>query len=421
MDIELLLKGIIEAGKSPLAFVAYIVVAIAWAAIVWKEARIKNITKTLALLPEDKRLKALELEYKLIPKNGLSSQEFLTHERRRYYFLAFGISMLAALVITTLAIYRYIQIDRLNVAGEKMKIAYQTFIRGTTTADDNRFKNAIGKLEESVVINPTYSGYTNLADIYEEVGEVDKAIWASQKAIDMDPTNPSPQNMIGMLLKDKGQLDEAEKHLLKAQSLFERKQLKDDEFQASILVNSGNVYYEKADAATQKDEKENNAKIAIEKFYEPALLLRGGLKNDRFLANLLGNTANSYRILANYKKAEELMFQSIALKETLAKSSPLWISLGIGYFNLSDIYLKQRAINDAKRYIRLSEDIFKNSGSAINLGSVTLANAKIAEIEGDYESARNLGENARKIFAAANLGLYENKATKYLSELNPNK
>ena len=63
-------------------------------------------------------------------------------------------------------------------------------------------------------------------------------------------------------------------------------------------------------------------------------------QNKRFLANLLGNTANSYRILGDYKKAEELAFQSIAIKEALAKSSPLWNSLGIGYFNLGDIYLK---------------------------------------------------------------------------------
>lgn len=420
MDIELLLKGVGEVAKSPLSFVAYAIVAIAWAAIAWKEARIKNITKTLALLPEDKRLKALELEYKLIPKNGLSSQEFLTHERRKYYFLAFGISMFAVLVIATLAIYRYIQIDRINVAGETMKIAYQAFARSTTTADDNRFMNAIGKLEESVIINPTYSGYANLADIYEEVKEVDRAIWASQKAIELDPTNPSPENMIGMLLKDKGQLDEAEKHLLTAQSLFEQKHLKDDEFQTSILVNTGNVYYEKADATSNSEEKEKYARIAIEKFYKPALLLRGGLQNKSYLANLLGNTANSYRILGNFKKAEELMFQSIALKDSLAKSSPLWNSLGVGYFNLGDIYLKQGAIKDAKKYIQLSADIFKSSEnpSALVLGSVALANAEIARIEGDYDNARSLGESARMIFSAKDLGLYEGKATKFLIELN---
>lgn len=354
MDVGLLLKGLGEAAKSPLAFVAYVFVVLTWAAIVWKEARIKNLSKSLALLPEGKRLEALKLEYKLLPKNGLSPGEFLTHERRRYYFLAFGISIVALLLIATLAIYRYIELDKLNVAGETMRIAYQTFIRGTTTADDNRFKTAIGKMEESVIIKPTYSGFANLADIYEELGEVDRAIWASKKAAELDPSNPSPQNMLGALLKDKGQLDEAEQHLKIAQALFEKKAAKDDEFQVTLLVNAGNVHYERADTSSEKEAKQKHAKVAIDQFYEPALLLRGGLQNKRFLANLLGNIANSYRMIGDFKKAEQLMFQSIALKEVLAKSSPAWNSLGIGYFNFGDIYLKQGRVNDAKKYFQLS-------------------------------------------------------------------
>ncbi len=279
MDIDILIKGLSEAAKSPLSFVAYVVISIAWAAITWKEARIKNITKALSLLPEEKRLKALELEYKLIPKAGLSSREFLDHERKKYYLFAFAISVIAILIVATLGIYRSIELDKQKVVGETMNIAYQTFIRGTTTADDNRFATAIGKIEESVKISPSYSGYVNLADIYEEVGEVDKAIWASQQAALLDPTNPSPENMIGSLLKDKGQLDAAEQHLLRAMSLFDAKKIKDDEFRVTILVNTGNVYYERAEAANLPSQKMKYAEIAITKYYEPSLALRGGLQN----------------------------------------------------------------------------------------------------------------------------------------------
>ncbi|PPD42381.1 MAG: hypothetical protein CTY16_14790 [Methylobacter sp.] len=417
MDIDLLVKGLSEAAKSPLSYVAYMFIVIAWAAITWKESRIKNITKALSLLPEEKRLEALKLEYKLIPKSGLSSSEFLKHERKRYYFLAFAISVIAMLIVATLGIYRSIELGKQKVAGETMNIAYQTFIRGTTTADDNRFATAIGKIEESVKISPTYSGYVNLADIYEEVSEVDKAIWASQQAALIDPTNPSPENMIGALLKDKGNLDDAESHLLHAMLLFNATKKKDDEFRVTILVNTGNVYYERAEAAKQEADKIRYAEKAIKNYYEPALALRGGLQNKRFLANLLGNAANSYRIIGAFAKAEELAFQSIALKETLAKSSPLWNSLGIGYLNLGDIYLKQGNLDSAQKYFDKSEDIFNSSRSSVGMGSTYFAKAELAKIKGDIAAAKKNAESARSIFASDNLGLYEKKATEFISKL----
>lgn len=417
MDIDVLVKGLSEAAKSPLSYVAYMFIVIAWAAITWKESRIKNITNALSLLPEEKRLEALKLEYKLIPKSGLSSSEFLKHERKRYYFLAFAISVIAMLIVATLGIYRSIELGKHKVVGETMNIAYQTFIRGTTTADDNRFATAIGKIEESVKISPTYSGYVNLADIYEEVGEVDKAIWASQQAALIDPANPSPENMIGALLKDKGNLDDAESHLLRAMSLFDAAKRKDDEFKVTILVNTGNVYYERAETAKQEADKIRYAETAIKKYYEPALVLRGSLQNKRFLANLLGNAANSYRIIGAFAKAEELAFQSIALKETLTKSSPLWNSLGIGYFNLGDIYLKQGNLDSAQMYFDKSEDIFNSSRSSVGMGSTYLAKAELAKIKGDFAAARKNAESARSIFASGNLGLYEKKATEFISKL----
>jgi tetratricopeptide (TPR) repeat protein len=200
-------------------------------------------------------------------------------------------------------------------------------------------------------------------------------------------------------------------------SLFVATKRKDDEFKVTILVNSGNVYYERAEAAEQKAEKVLHAETAIKKYYEPALALRGGLQNKRFLANLLGNTANSYRIIGDYAKAEELAFQSIALKENLAKSSPLWNSLGIGYFNLGDIYLKQRNVNFAQKYFDKSEDIFNSSRSVVGMGSVLLAKAEIEKIKGDVETARKNAESARSIFASGNLGLYENKAKEFINKL----
>ena len=186
MEIDVLLQGLSEAAKSPLAFVAYCIVIFGWASIAWKESRFKTIAKNLALIPEDQRLEAMKLEYGLEPKEGLSAESYLRLKKKSYLFLAFGITVIATLLISTLAIYRSIQIDKANLAQQTMNIAYETFIRGTTTADDNRFKNSIGKLDEALAVNPSYSGYVNLADIYDEVGNVEGALWASKKAAELE-------------------------------------------------------------------------------------------------------------------------------------------------------------------------------------------------------------------------------------------
>lgn len=417
MELEVLLRGLVETAKSPLAFVAYCIVVIGWALIVWKESRFKTIAKSLELLPENQRLEAMRLEYGLEPKDGLSPESFLQLTKRRYIFTAFGLTIVVALLIITLAIYRSIQIDKANVAQQTMNIAYEVFIRGTTTADDNRFKNAIGKLEEALKVNPSYSGYANLADIYDEVGDVDGALWASRKAAELEPTNPSPEIHIGMFLKDKGKLKEAEEHSKRALALFKKMNVSDDEFMATILVNLGNIYYELADAATG-NEKRKLALIANEQYYQPALELRGGLKDRRFLANLLGNAANNYRLLEEFELAEELMFQSISIKEKLAKQSPLLSSLGIGYFNLGDVYLKQGKISDAKKYFDLSEEIFLASDHQIGLGSIHLAKGDIAQRNNNLELAKSEWQIARQIFSSNGLDLYTSKATEKLESLN---
>lgn len=417
MEIDVLLQGLSEAAKSPLAFIAYCIVILGWASIVWKESRFKTIAKNLELIPEDQRLEAMKLEYGLEPKEGLSAESYLRLKKKSYLFLAFGITVIATLLISTLAIYRSIQIDKANVAQQTMNIAYETFIRGTTTADDNRFKNSIGKLEEALAVNPSYSGYVNLADIYDEVGNVDGALWASKKAAELDPTNPSPEIHIGMFLKDKGEFEEALKHSKKALDLFNTMNIDDDEFMVTILVNIGNIYYEMADSSTGEQRKEF-AQQAAEQYYQPALELRGGIKNKRFLANLLGNAANNHRLLEEFELAESLMFQSIAIKEKLAKQSPLWGSLGIGYFNLGDVYLKQEKLNEAEKYFNLSEDIFTASDHQIGLGSVRLARGDIAKINNNLELAKQEWQAARQIFSSNGLGLYANKAADKLAGLN---
>ena len=336
MNVDLLIKGLAQAGKEPLAFVAYTILIIAIFSVAWKESRIKIIAKSLKDLPESERLEALKLEYNLQPRDGMDTTSFLILEKRRHYFLLAMTIIAMIVIIGSLGIYRYIQLDKISTFNSTMKLAYDALARGTTSADDNRFANAIGRMEESVNLNPSYQGYMLLADIYDESGNTGAALAASRKAAQLDPDNPSPEMYIGMFLKDLGRFNEAEKHLRAAIRKFDATGLRDAELRVALLVNLGNVYYERADAASG-EERVRLAKIALSDFYRPALDLFDEVKDERYKANALGNIANAFRLNKDFRKAEYYMLQSIAKKENIYHSDPAYRSIGIGYFNLSDV------------------------------------------------------------------------------------
>lgn len=418
MDLPVLIQGISSVASSPLAFGAYITVIIFWAFISYKKLYFSNIERSISHLPEQDRIKVLIKDYGLKPKGGLSSEQYLTHITRRYFFYGFIIIMIVIFLLASLGFQRYMELDKLKAEGQAIKTAYEAFRRGTSAADDSNFQNAAGKLEEALRLNPTAAGYSNLSDIYDEINEPDKAISASQLALKLDPDNPTAENMLGLLYKNKGDLINAEKHLIRALEIFNTQNKVDDEFLVSVLGNLGNIYYEMADANPTQDKKYKLAQIALEKYYQPALNLKGSIQGKRFIAILLGNAANCYRILGEYNKSEALMFESISIKEKIVKSSPESTSLGNGYINLADIYLKQGALSRSLIYVMKSEEIFKVSNNAIGLGSAELIMAMILKARGDIKSARTHALNARAIFSSASLDLYTHKAQIILENLD---
>ena len=84
MEIEILLQGLSSAAKSPLAFVAYCIVVLGWAAIAYKDSRFRMIAKKLELLPENQRLEAMKLEYGLEPRDGLTPESYLSLKKKNY-------------------------------------------------------------------------------------------------------------------------------------------------------------------------------------------------------------------------------------------------------------------------------------------------------------------------------------------------
>jgi hypothetical protein len=97
---RLTISSLPTVASSPFAFVAYIVVVLAWLIIAWRVKRNKNLLENLVKLPENDRLRAFETEVGHIPiKEGLSPEQYLRSRIHYYYFLAFSILCLVIVTI----------------------------------------------------------------------------------------------------------------------------------------------------------------------------------------------------------------------------------------------------------------------------------------------------------------------------------
>jgi hypothetical protein len=84
----------------PLAFVAYIVVVLAWLIVALKVKRNNNLLKVLDKLPSEDRLRALQSEMGSVQlAAGLSPEQYLRSRIHLYYFLGFSILCLVGLLI----------------------------------------------------------------------------------------------------------------------------------------------------------------------------------------------------------------------------------------------------------------------------------------------------------------------------------
>lgn len=116
MAIEALIKNIGLAATSPYAFVAYILVVLAWVYVVSSQARLKKIAETLDKLPEEQRADLLAKEYSTFPKSGLSAEQWLRARKLHLLFLGFIAVLLVITVLLTIAITGEQEFQRSKVA-----------------------------------------------------------------------------------------------------------------------------------------------------------------------------------------------------------------------------------------------------------------------------------------------------------------
>lgn len=101
------ISAIPTVATNPLAFVAYIVVIIAWVIIAWRVKRNSNLLKSLDKLPENDRLAALQLEMGTVRlAKGLSPSQYVRSRIHFYYFLGFSILCLVVVIIFVVSAFK---------------------------------------------------------------------------------------------------------------------------------------------------------------------------------------------------------------------------------------------------------------------------------------------------------------------------
>jgi hypothetical protein len=98
------ITGLKIAATSPYAFVAYICLVIAWVYVATAQYRLKRLSKVIEHIPAEDRAKLLEKEYNVLPRAGLSAEQWIKSRTHTLFFLAFLALLLAGLMLTTIAL-----------------------------------------------------------------------------------------------------------------------------------------------------------------------------------------------------------------------------------------------------------------------------------------------------------------------------
>ena len=321
MQIEQFLNALASVANSPLAYVAYTILVVAWAVILWRTSKLKIIAKQLHLLPEKDRLKAIEgPESRLIPKTGLDGEAYLNYIRQRYFFLGFCLIVLATLILSSLSIYRAIEASRSNAVQSALRLGLQAAKVGKLEVDQNELHKAAATLSSEIEASPSYDGFISLGNVYEDLSEVDKSIAAFEKALLLRPQSPEALVCLGRLYSDKGDLDKSWNYLQRALPLV----LKDNEQKCMVLGNLGIVLYERARLPRTNGDTNETVRLlrqAINDYYLPAIELRGSIKNQNLIGKLYANAGNASAEMSDFDNAKTYLAEAIRIKRKLAANN----------------------------------------------------------------------------------------------------
>ncbi|WP_129932948.1 MULTISPECIES: tetratricopeptide repeat protein [unclassified Pseudomonas] len=396
MDIKTFLDALSVIASSPYALVGYALVVIVWGISLWNTRKLQIIGERLKDLPEKDRLKALQLEYKLIPKEGLDSKSFLAMRAQQYKLAIVLAFVLAAVLISCLATYRAIEGEKLSSALRSMSIALEVTKLGKISADNNQYAVAAGNLEAALQAYPTAVGYISLGYIYDELSNTDAAIVAYKKANEMNPSVSDIHNALGYLYKDAGRYELALTHLEKARSLS----TPGDDTWFMATANAGNVLYEIGRKTNIPGDRSKQCEKAINEYFLPALEYRGAIKNQNLVASTLANLANCYKDTNRFADAKRAMEDAISIKRRVNANRSLADTL----VNMADLLLKEKRYEEAKPYLVEAVSIFLIVQNHLGLGAAYFNLGDIMWVQGKENEAKSYYEQSIEAFSIAHVG-----------------
>jgi len=126
-------------AQYPFAVVGFIVLVGAWLVASLNYNKARKLLSTIKELPEQHRLKAIELEYKAAPRSGLSADQWLRHRQYLYVLVAFVLTLIVLLGLAALYFMRQDGSGRMSVKpryGPYECIAGETVLRECNLTPD---------------------------------------------------------------------------------------------------------------------------------------------------------------------------------------------------------------------------------------------------------------------------------------------
>lgn len=412
MDLKAFLAAIPAVGTSVYALIGYALVVLVWGLSTWQSKRLQVIAARLRDLPEKDRLKALELEYRIVPKSGLDANAYLRLKATQYKFAAVVVLLAVIVLLASLATYKAVEDRRLATTVQSMAAALKVTRMGKSAVASNSPSIAAGNLEAALKIHPTVEGYLNLGYIYEELSNIDGAVLAYRRALSVEPDNLVARNNLGMVLKDSKKYIEALEHLAFVQS----KTKPGEELWVLSMVNSGVAHFELGRSTNDVKTRAAQCQIAIEQYFIPALEFKGALRDRDLAAKALANLGNCYKDVDEYDKARIALDEAVAIKRRLAASR----SLGDTLVNVADLKLKQGRFADARPDLIEAIAHFSALDYQIGLGSAHYNLGDIAWAEGRKADAKGHYTKSVEHFRFANATNYVEASQRRLQRLERN-
>src|ERR1700730_3609133 len=143
-------------AKSPFAVLLYICLLFAYVFVVIYTHRLKKVSKSLALVPENQRAALLAKEYSTFPKSGLSPNQWLASRRQLFRFLAF----LATLIAGTIILIMSINLSRGPKNPDSVAAAQTPSQQNTVNGSNNNTGNVNQNGDNNTSIIGNHSGNT---------------------------------------------------------------------------------------------------------------------------------------------------------------------------------------------------------------------------------------------------------------------